>query len=143
MKVEGIELLLYLISASIYAALIGSLVVGTIYRKLKKLTKLPDPYGSPGTRPIPNWVVGVIEQSIFAPAFALYPRETAIGAFAWLALKMATTWHWDTQSKEQTAWVVDHRSSAYLSLLVGFLSLATAAIVGLAFRALAGGAVGD
>jgi hypothetical protein len=78
----------------VIALLLGS-VTGLLLRALRVWQGLhPKPNDDPATKPVPPWLMGVVERLVFSLIvwWAGLEGATITGMFAWLVLKMATNW---------------------------------------------------
>ena len=113
--------------SAIFAAALGQAIVGPLNGGL---INIMPPHPRAALRGVPSWLMGVVKCSVFAPAVYLAPKEAAIGAFAWLGLKMAANW----QQPVEPNIALIHTRHSVRALLLGFLSLSIAAASGVYFR---------
>jgi hypothetical protein len=115
------------LAVAIVAAGVGWAIVELVDRRWLKYIPC-DPHEA--VKGVQDWLLGVVERLVFAPAFYLAPKEAAAGALVWLGLKMAANWQHPPNGND----LIIHRRRSVRALLLGFISLAVAGASGLLAR---------
>jgi hypothetical protein len=118
-----------LVLSSLVAVLVGQAIVEPLNSYLKNRIGA---HPRDNVKGVPPWLIGSIERLVFGPAFYLAAKEAALGALVWLGLKMAANWeHAPEDTPDYPNLSLIHRRHSVRALLMGFISLAIAAVAGL------------
>ena len=125
------EVLAVCASGFAISLLIGHVGVVIFRDKLRDYMGAEQEEGLPGTKPVPNWLLGMVERSFFTILVALDVAGYAVTMIAWLGVKMAASWTRVGSEDEGKAYDIAQRGLAVSALVVGLISMGFALAGGL------------
>ena len=115
------------------SVVIGGAVTWLFLKLLRQHMRLEKEDKDPDTRPVPPWLLGMLERLFFTVVIAFQVPGAAVAMMVWLTVKMAVNWNRPQAPSNGEDWTRRSRR-AMSALLAGLVAMGFALIGGLIVR---------